>query len=165
MYKDGTAEAKRSTRGFFIVHHEMSGVDDRLAEVRISETFPSPLECLADMRGRRIPAILREASGLAGETDIQVLLDGCGYSVSFVAEELLGMIDDCLSSGGCSPEELRMMREVYNSLSSFHRGRSRSIRYWGHVRRMSGIEVSQRSGHSISSPAAVDASLQGMMAV
>lgn len=161
MYSERIGDAERRSPKFFIVHHEMAGGEGRLTEVRISETFESPLECLADLKERRIPAILREASGLDGETDMQVLLDGCGYSVSFVAEELLDMIDDCLASGNCPPEELRMMKEVYNSLSSFHRGRWRRIGSWGHVRRAAVSNGPHRTGHSISTP--LSASAHGML--
>lgn len=121
--------------GFFIRHHEMAcgSSNDSTMEIRSRENFASALDCLADLRERRIPSLLREATGLHRERDMERLLDSCSYPVAFVAEELLGMIEDCFTTGTCSPEDLRKMREVYNALSSFHEGPSRRISSWGHL--------------------------------
>jgi hypothetical protein len=133
----GRSSLEGSAGGFFIVHCENGGtrsMGGRHTEVRNREIFCSPLECLSSLRTHMVPSILREVSGLAEETELEVLLNGCGYSVSFLAEELVGMIDDCLGSGRCTPDDLWRIREVYNSISAFHEGRSRRIAAWGHNR-------------------------------
>ena len=80
----------------------------------------SPLEFLADLRDVVIPEMLREASGLSGETDLEVLLDGSGYSVSLVAEELIFMIDECIESKNFDSGSLDRIKQAYNGLSGFN---------------------------------------------
>ncbi|MFO8184498.1 MAG: hypothetical protein R6U39_10025 [Candidatus Aegiribacteria sp.] len=81
--------------------------------------FQTPLEWLVNLRDVVLPEILREASGLRGETDLELLLDGSGYSVSLVAEELISMIDECIESKSFDSHSLEMIRRAYNGLSGF----------------------------------------------
>ena len=77
---------------------------------------------LRQMRTDLIPGLLRAASSISEEDDLEVLLDGCGYAVSFVAEELLGVIDDCLQSSWCDSEDIRLIRELYSTLAGYAGG-------------------------------------------
>lgn len=98
-------------------------------------------EILRQMRTDLIPGMLRTASSLFEEDDIETLLDGCGYTLSFVAEELLGVIDDCLQSSRYDVEDLRLIRELYGTLAGYSGGidamtfrRRRELRGERHLR-------------------------------
>lgn len=80
----------------------------------------SQREFLANLRDVVIPEMLREVSGLRGETDLEVLLDGSGYSVSLVAEELIFMIDECIESKSFDSSDLDRIKQAYNGLSGFN---------------------------------------------
>ncbi|MBN2587499.1 MAG: hypothetical protein JXR55_09420 [Candidatus Fermentibacteraceae bacterium] len=104
--------------------------------------YPSALHCLACLRWRIIPERLREASGLADETDLDTLLDGSGYSVSLIAEGLFEMLDECLESSSCTPEDLRRIRLAYNGLSGFGDDGADRIAAWGYL---SGRDIGSES--------------------
>lgn len=129
--------------GAFVVRHHRyakGGPPENDGISSYSEhVFRSPLECLDNLRRMMIPEILREASGLAEEADLEVLLDGSGYSVSLVAEELLSMIDECIDSNSCRPRNLDRIKRAYNGLSGFDARVVRRISGWG-IAPMSGMK-------------------------
>ncbi len=120
--------------GFFVRHHSFARPDSRekgwFSEYT-DEKYNSAFDCLAYYRWYVIPEKLREVSGLWEETDLELLLDNAGYSVSFIAEELFCMIDACLESGSCSEEDLDRIRLAYNGLSGFQDDFIQRIAQWG----------------------------------
>ena len=123
-------------KSFFVRHHSFAG-HDTLENSRYNEytdeMFDSPFECLAYYRQHVIPDKLREVSGLWEETDLELLLDSAGYSVSLIAEELFCMIDICLESGRCSGKDLQRIRQAYNGLSGFRDNCVHRITQWGSI--------------------------------
>jgi hypothetical protein len=104
--------------------------------VFINETFESVLECLAYYRWFRVPQRLRAlcaGSWTPPGRDVEELLDRSGYSVSLTVEELFHLMDACLGSGRCSPDDLHRMRLLYNGISDFHRPTRAEIVCWGPV--------------------------------
>lgn len=138
-WNGGRAERRTITAGtvpgtFVVRHHSFTRRDPSGNEggSTFSEhVFRSPLECLVNLRDVVIPEMLREASGLRGEADLEVLLDGSGYSVSLVAEELLSMIGECIDSNAFNSRSLERIRRVYNGLSGFNAPVVRRIARWG----------------------------------
>ena len=69
-------------------------------------------------RWRGIPRLLRSITGLAAERDIETLLDNAGYTASFIAEELIHLIDGCFTSGEFSNELADGIRRGYEALEA-----------------------------------------------
>lgn len=142
----GGAERRANTAGTvpgpFVVRHHSFAKGSPPGNDGISSysehLFRSPVECLVNLRDVVIPEMLREASGLHEEADLEVLLDGSGYSVSLVAEELIAMIDECIDSKSCRPRNLERIKRAYNGLSGFDAPMVRRITGWG-ITPMSGM--------------------------
>lgn len=137
-----------STAGFFLRHRLLETVADGSGSSRlrhITDYFDSPMECLSAMRTTFIPDRLREVSGLHDETDLDVLLESAGYSVSLAAESLIEMVDECLSASSCTPDELRRIKTAYNRVSVFGPPQRHLISDWGHSREGRGPADSVRN--------------------
>ncbi|MCD4701238.1 MAG: hypothetical protein K8S24_05200 [Candidatus Aegiribacteria sp.] len=122
------------SKGFFVRRHSFARSDileNNWYSEYTDEMYDSPFDCLACYRWYVIPERLREASGLSEETDLDLLLDGAGYSASLIAEELFCMIDLCLDSGCCSENGLHRIRQAYNGLSGFQDDFVSRIVQWG----------------------------------
>jgi hypothetical protein len=131
--------------GFFLrrrIPHGPGRCDGQSENGCSTEMYRSALHCLAYLRWCIIPERLREASGLADEIDLEALLDGSGYSVSLIAEVLFEMLDECLESSSCTPEDLRRIRLAYNGLSYFKDAMADRITAWGYL---SGQDVRSES--------------------
>lgn len=81
--------------------------------------FDSMQERLAYCRWIVVPDMVRRASGLDDENRVEALLEGAGYTVSMIAEELMGMIDDCIDSGASGHEELQRIARLVDVLASY----------------------------------------------
>ncbi|GEM_PF-6950656 len=104
--------------------------------VFINEVFESVFECLAYYRWFRIPERLKDicmTRGTDSSGDIEILLDGAGYSASLIAEELFAMIDEYLEKGVCTEQDLHAVRMAYNGLSGFDDPIVSTIASWGPV--------------------------------
>lgn len=102
----------------------------------VNQMFESVFECLACYRWFRIPERLLEIcrdGWPEASRDIEALLDRAGYSASLIAEELFGMIDQCLESGVCTDHDLHAIRLAYNGLSGFDDPVVSRITSWGTV--------------------------------
>ena len=126
----------------------------------IDEMYDSSLDCLACYRWYIIPERLRDASGLRKENDLEILLDGAGYSTSLIAEELFSMIDACLESGNCSEEDLNRIRLAYNGLSGFKDIFMCKIVKWGPIRNSGIYDEKKAEDISFNSTACVRNSLR-----
>lgn len=119
---------------FFVRHHSFVRSDileKNWYSEYTDEMFDSLFDCLACYRWYVIPERLRDVSGLRDETDLELLLDRAGYSISLIAEELFCMIDTCLESGNCSEQDLHRIQLAYNGLSGFQDNFIRGIERWG----------------------------------
>jgi hypothetical protein len=116
------------------------------------EVYSDPMDCLMQMRDILIPDRLREKTGLSDCADLTVLLDSCGYVVSFIADELLGCIDQCLKSGGCSPDDLARIRKLYNSLQGFGDTLGHRVSSWKYCQIEPGFHAGSAGSDSVSAP-------------